>query len=916
MIDVQCTCGRTYRVPDERAGRKLQCKRCGTVSRVPVAGLGSEDDGVLVPFRMVDDEEPAPAPELALAAPTRRCPSCGFTDDATVVVCVRCGFDWRSGKRLADAHDAAEESARLQVLRDAASLVQALDAQGNLALTPAGLVLGPYVLLRSAAVPTGELARGVVARLGRARWKALAGFGLWVAVVVMGLALLDRRRHAHAEHLSVRCTNRLELLGRVLQQQLADRGSFPAAQEGHLRRALEGLAEHDPSFSGEDLRCPLSDSLSSYRCREQEQLTQGVSPDYLLLWDPLAHAEPEGEPVFRALRFDGTIERFPSEEALAAGTTRGRFAHLQGETPGEPAPSRSGPSGEGSDPPRPSGNAQIDRFVAFADECDRRDPVLEAGLEVEDVVFSERTGVPARDFLPLLLDAKDGAVRRRAARMVARAELSKGQRRTLAQKMAKDADPVLRFAAAHVFRDLGEPWLADMVWVVEASQDAVREAAQRLIGREALASAAGAEAVLRAAAKLRERQGAQGDDAVLPLPAAALIHVARFLGHKELGREAAASFYSAKKDGLEPLEGALKNLDPQVRAAALRVAMRFVQDHVLPLETYLARVESEGDASLQADALRPFVEERDSPTAALTAWVLAFLRRAPQEPAQGTARELLARVGVPPLAQQQPPGTLEQLVAGLADEGDRGALLSELASATRLRDQTLDGLVRKLWRKVTDPAVRVRLVDILEKRPYEGAMRTLLEAAEDDDEEVRTQALQGLLRGLGQRTDAYRRDAARALAKRLKDEKGVRARKLLFELAVGEHVCGRYPPPEKPARHACSAPFLAALKAQARDGDRTALRCLAGHPSEQALDALIELIGATPDGPYRNEVYQELSNMTGLAARTVDAKGWRKEVKAKHDQILRRFEQRAETERSALLSRNQRAVRRAEDLAR
>ena len=134
MVDVDCVCGRRYTVPDDKAGKKLQCRRCGSVNRIPRPTQAA--DAVVIPFRDPGEEDgdaddllslaPPEPPPLEIRDPLRRCPSCGFQDEASVLVCVRCGYDFRTGRRLEDAHERSERSDRLRVADDASHELERL----------------------------------------------------------------------------------------------------------------------------------------------------------------------------------------------------------------------------------------------------------------------------------------------------------------------------------------------------------------------------------------------------------------------------------------------------------------------------------------------------------------------------------------------------------------------------------------------------------------------------------------------------------------------------------------------------------------------------------------------------------------------------------------------------------------------
>jgi hypothetical protein len=143
-VELDCPgCGRQLRVIEQFAGRSMHCPSCGTAYRVPArtappaaprAAPPAEDYppvrpvGVITPpsartprddaaadvYRLADEapspprEAPAPAPAAAppTAAPPpepaggANCPACGAATNAGAVVCLDCGFNRQTGKRL------------------------------------------------------------------------------------------------------------------------------------------------------------------------------------------------------------------------------------------------------------------------------------------------------------------------------------------------------------------------------------------------------------------------------------------------------------------------------------------------------------------------------------------------------------------------------------------------------------------------------------------------------------------------------------------------------------------------------------------------------------------------------------------------------------------------------------------------
>jgi hypothetical protein len=85
-ITVTCTCGKQLRVKDEAAGKKGRCPTCKAVFTVPEAA----------PAPRRSAGKPARKPSIAVGAFT--CEGCGAPMASGTILCVRCGFDTRSGK--------------------------------------------------------------------------------------------------------------------------------------------------------------------------------------------------------------------------------------------------------------------------------------------------------------------------------------------------------------------------------------------------------------------------------------------------------------------------------------------------------------------------------------------------------------------------------------------------------------------------------------------------------------------------------------------------------------------------------------------------------------------------------------------------------------------------------------------------
>ena len=98
------SCGKTYAWKPQLAGKRVKCK-CGSPLTVPKSDPAARDDGGLDDLAALahggDDYGDAPV----VAGP--RCPSCGEGVDPSAVICINCGTNLKTGKRLATATVAA-----------------------------------------------------------------------------------------------------------------------------------------------------------------------------------------------------------------------------------------------------------------------------------------------------------------------------------------------------------------------------------------------------------------------------------------------------------------------------------------------------------------------------------------------------------------------------------------------------------------------------------------------------------------------------------------------------------------------------------------------------------------------------------------------------------------------------------------
>jgi hypothetical protein len=132
-IEFTCpTCGKLLKLRDEAAGKTGKCPQCKAVITVPSAGANEDDMFEILPPNApparkppVAPPKPVPPPPPASAKPAppsvppkptvpgaeskatgRACPGCAKPLPEKAVICVNCGFNLKTGKKLSTVFEA------------------------------------------------------------------------------------------------------------------------------------------------------------------------------------------------------------------------------------------------------------------------------------------------------------------------------------------------------------------------------------------------------------------------------------------------------------------------------------------------------------------------------------------------------------------------------------------------------------------------------------------------------------------------------------------------------------------------------------------------------------------------------------------------------------------------------------------
>jgi ssDNA-binding Zn-finger/Zn-ribbon topoisomerase 1 len=111
-IKVTCQCGKSFTAKDELAGKAVKCPNCQQPLRIPATSSGAPAAAKPAPAARPAAPQPVqPAPSgqsdvfddigLKLQSEgTRPCPGCGEALPPTAVVCIKCGYNMKLGRRM------------------------------------------------------------------------------------------------------------------------------------------------------------------------------------------------------------------------------------------------------------------------------------------------------------------------------------------------------------------------------------------------------------------------------------------------------------------------------------------------------------------------------------------------------------------------------------------------------------------------------------------------------------------------------------------------------------------------------------------------------------------------------------------------------------------------------------------------
>jgi hypothetical protein len=98
-IVVECgSCHQRFRAKDTLAGKAVKCPRCGGAIQVPMSASETPEEDAGDVYGVAAEAPQVPGP--AAGGTVRHCPSCHQAMPPDAVICVGCGLDLRTGRKL------------------------------------------------------------------------------------------------------------------------------------------------------------------------------------------------------------------------------------------------------------------------------------------------------------------------------------------------------------------------------------------------------------------------------------------------------------------------------------------------------------------------------------------------------------------------------------------------------------------------------------------------------------------------------------------------------------------------------------------------------------------------------------------------------------------------------------------------
>ncbi len=960
-IEVTCNCGRVYVLPGDKEGRKLQCRRCGAVITI----RRDAEPGVLVPFRTPTDDDdegtrvdsppkskpaaPKPAgwgagrlelkPLDDSQAPLRRCPKCGLQDDPTIVICIRCSFDFRdllapntttegmpgigalpppptpvsnvrtpvqkplgrpstvkiTKAELSKAERAQDERiARVETLAKVSFIPLLGIAPGTIALVLSMVGNGP---VRELPAPSRK---AVESRLGTARLMAVATLLIWLGVVAFyAFIYLPQQKHEIRENQAASCKAHFQTLGRWINEARGEKGRFPADAKKTLADGILDLADHHGA--SETLSCPLLGGERYAIDGGLAAVLPTTNREYLIVWDASPHAEPDGVVKWFALRADGQLEEFRTAALFDKARTRPSEAAVAvNQTGSSSASNGNGSTGQGSGGPRTPQKQPIEGFepkrtalIALAKDLDGRDPKLQKTITEDEL--AKKVGLAPADLITQVLRYGDDDLRHVAARVIARLDLPGPELLRLAEQLGKDADVEARWTLMLGLKRAGVPaWLDACAALAAETGSAVSDRALGLISDEALSGKDGLKRVLLRARDRRAITKAGSDQAIFVLPADVYPTLAQLLDDRDVGAEALGVLSRGGPEVEAVIEPLFASTDSRVRELAFRALRSNLGWREASRQPLHDKLKAEKDRRVKEAILPLLTDTLDTETMKRA---LEVLREATGDSVAGVARKILSGT--------KDKDALAEMLRELDKPGPcRDEVLSELRKPQRILDESVSEVIF-LNGLTLQPAGQETALGLAFLRVDDVGHRFILRAATQSTSAAVREAAWKLFVDGARYSDKLRSEIQEEIVTRLTKEPEINVKAHIFALL------GKYEFRTPQSVTTCEA--LARKTTEPQDVRERAVIALGQSTDPRAPTSIADVIDMLKDHP-KYVASLKLREYTGATTMNYSSGEWRKLLKENDAAIRRKLKDRDDADRMEFKVRQEQAEQRAREL--
>lgn len=981
-IEVTCSCGRVYVLPGDKEGRKLQCRRCGAV----IAIRRDAEPGVVIPFQTPSDEDdegtkvdsPPRARTTALRRPEapgqpprrvagqgtpggasraggavagglagfggklelkpldgarpplRRCPRCGLQDDPTIVICVRCSFDFRDTPSVAAAKVAAAPPKALgrpstakiakadlgKAERVHDERIAKVETMAKVSFVPIVGLVPALIALGLSAIGNGPLTelpapsrKGLESRLGTARLMAVATLLLWLGVLAFyAFVYLPQQKREIRENLALTCRNHLVSLGRWINEARGEKGRFPSDTKRTLADGIRDLADqHDQA---DVLSCSLPGGERYTIDGGLAAILSTTNKEYLVAWDAAPHPEIQGGLRWFGLRADGSTEEFRSAALL--DRARGRPSEVGGSATGTASESTgtgtpagnsgagtsgtAGTDGAGSRPKVPPVETFEPRRVAlaqFATELDAKDPKLEKTVSEDE--FTKRIGLTPPDAVRQVIRYGDDELRHKTARLVARLDIAGPEMLRLAEQLEKDADPDTRWTLILGLKRAGAPaWLDACAALATESLPPVSERALAYLTEEARSGKEGLKRVLLRARDRRQLRKTAGDQPIFELPPDTYPALAELLDDRDVGLEALGVLSRGGPEVEKVIEPLFASTDARMREFAFRALRSSLGWREAPRGPLHDRLKAEADRGVKAAVLPLLLDTIDAETVKRA---LEALRESTGDTLAGVARRALAGA--------KDKDALTEIIRELDRPGPcRDEVITELRKTPRAVDESVSEVIFHKCPSL-QAAGQEAAIQLAFNRIDDMSHRYIVRVAtESSFASTREAGWKALLDG-ARYSDKIRAEIQEEIVARLSREPEAAVKNQIFALLA------RYEFRTPATVTALEA--VAKKSSEPQDIRERAVVALSQSTDPRAVSSLADVVDSLKDHP-KYVATLKLRELTGASSQPLNSADWRKVLHQTEAEVKRKLKDRDDKERQDWKDRQDQAEARVKDL--